>query len=150
MSTTTTHEFELIVPGKPVGQARPRAARVGDGVRVYSPESNIAGAAKIQAAWKEAGEPRLPDGPIWLYVLARFARPMHHWTTKGELSAAGRREPFPRIKPDLTNIEKLIEDALTDVGAWRSDAHVVRKWGNKDWCGLTNGPHVIVRAEVIR
>lgn len=135
----------LRVDGEPRGQGRPRFARVGQGVRTYTPEATRCYAEQVQAEWIAAGRPRLLDGPYRLHVIAAMARPRDHYRRDGSLSAAGMRSPRPTRKPDAANIAKLAEDALVAVGALPDDRLVVDLRAEKVWAG-EDGPHLVVYA----
>ena len=86
----------------------------------------------MRAAWERAGEPRL-DGAVALTVELHVERPAGHFTSRGELSAEGRRHPHPeRQKPDADNALKLVMDAL-NTRAWRDDVQVVRAVVSRAW-----------------
>lgn len=122
-------EFQLMIPGKPKGKQR---ARHGQG-RTFTPRETVLAEQEIRRAWEGVGSPRV-DGPLRVHVTLSVTRPGSHFTTKGELSAAGRRMTHPhRQKPDWDNAAKLICDALNGV-AWPDDVQivqgtVVREWG---------------------
>jgi Holliday junction resolvase RusA-like endonuclease len=141
VTTTTTprtvDRFSLRVLGEPRGQGRPRFARVGQGVRTYTDDATRAAIVAVQHEWAEAGRPRI-EGPVGLEVMAFTVRPKGHYRTDGSLSAAGKRHPYPDRKPDATNIAKLVEDALTECGAWRDDSDVVQLRVVKLWAELAH------------
>lgn len=136
----------LRIPGEPRGQGRPRFARVGQGVRTYTPEATRSYAEQVQAEWIAAGRPRLVDGPYRLHVIAAMARPKGHLRADGSLSAAGMRAPRPTRKPDAANVAKLAEDALVAVGALPDDRLVVDLRAEKVWADREDGPHLVVYA----
>ena len=71
-----------------------------------------------------AGRGGLLDGPLHLTLRFYRARPKGHFKKNGDLSAAGRRKPYPDVKPDTTKLVRGVEDALTGV-IWRDDNQVV-------------------------
>ena len=107
------------VPGRPRGQARPRATRAGKGIRMYSPKENVAYASLIQAAWRQAAPADWKPWPgsVDLSLMAEFARPQSwpKWRRESEIW-------YPS-KPDTSNIVKIVEDALNGI-AWVDDAQV--------------------------
>jgi Holliday junction resolvase RusA-like endonuclease len=115
--------------------ARPR---FGKGGRVFTPNATKLAEARVIAAWQDAGEPRLPDGPVVLELTLRCSRPKDHHTSKGALSAKGLRERYPTgRKPDVDNALKLVMDALNG-RAYRDDVNVVdasvrRVWSADGW-----------------
>ncbi len=120
----------FVVDGAPVGKARPRVTKTG---HAYTPTRTKVAETDVKQAWQAAGRPRLPDGAVTLMVAVQVTRPKTHYTTRGALSATGRRAPLPTSRPDLDNVAKLVADALNGL-AWRDDAqitdlHVIRRWG---------------------
>ncbi len=120
--------FQIIVPGRPTGKARPRIVKG----RAFTPRATELAENEIRRAWQEAGQPRL-EGALAVLVTLRVTRPRGHFNAKGELNAEGLRNPHPaRQKPDVDNALKLVMDALNGC-AWRDDvqvvdATVVRRW----------------------
>lgn len=74
----------------------------------------------------------LMDGP--LRVVFRFyrRRPRGHYKKSGDLSAQGRRNPYPATKPDATKCVRGAEDAMTGV-VWTDDARIVHQVACKLW-----------------
>lgn len=126
--------IRLELSGKPEGKGRPR---FGKGGRVFTPNATKLAEARIISAWQDAGEPRL-EGPVSVHLLLEVSRPKDHYTSKGELSAKGRRTPLPTgRKPDLDNAVKLVMDALNR-RAYHDDVDVVsltavRVWSADGW-----------------
>ena len=133
----TANGFTLTVRGKPTGKGRPRFAQG----RTFTPRETVLAEQAIRSAWEDAGAPRLTDGPVYLRVLLGIVRPRGHFTSRGDLSAEGRRNPKPhRQKPDLDNAVKLIMDAL-NTRAWRDDVQVIdvqarRIWADHDFTSI--------------
>jgi Holliday junction resolvase RusA-like endonuclease len=78
------------------------------------------------------------DEPLVLDVTFHFARPKGHFTTKGELSATGKRSPFPTRPPDTTKLVRAVEDALEGY-AYRNDALIVIQTARKVWADGLDG-----------
>lgn len=129
--------FTLRLIGPPVGKARPRVVRhPGQPPRAITPIKTVLAEQEVRRAWEDAGEPRLPDGPVSVRMVLVVERPNGHFKRDGSLSAEGLRHPLPdRKKPDLDNALKLIMDALNG-RAWTDDVRVVhadvrRVWGTQ-------------------
>lgn len=138
----TASEFTLVIPGQPRGKGRPRH---GSG-RTFTPRETVLAENDIRHAWQEAGEPRLPDGPVELAVTASVTRPDGHYLRDGSLSANGRRHLYPhRQKPDFDNFAKLIADSL-NTRAWRDDVQIVSATIERVWDDL---PRTTVRARAL-
>lgn len=126
---TEVAAFTLHLDGKPQGQPRPR---FGAGA-VYAGRQQRLAEGEIRRAWKEAGSPRLADGPLRLDLWLDVARPAGHFRKNGALSAEGERCPWPhRQKPDGDNAQKLVCDALNTL-AWRDDVRFVEMHCYRSW-----------------
>lgn len=123
--------FRLTILGTPVGKARPRFdTRTG---RVYTPSRTVIAEDLIRAAWRDAGEPRLPnDAALMFRVEVELERPRSHLRRDGELSAAGLRSKWPTRRPDVDNCLKLALDALNGV-AFRDDKQVCEVFARRLW-----------------
>jgi Holliday junction resolvase RusA-like endonuclease len=133
---------------KPIGQPRPRFARVGNHVRTYSTKKQQYAEQMIRAAWVEAGEPTLERGPVALTLTAFMQRPAGHFRQNMMLTAEGKRHPYPAKKPDLSNIVKLVEDALNGC-AWADDALIIDITARKRWAFEQQPPHIHIHATVL-
>ncbi len=120
------------IPGHLAGKGRPRATLVGGHARLYTPAATRTAEDRVRDAWRAAGSPYMGDGPLTLELVIGHERPAGHWTSRGELSAAGRRMPFPAKKPDADNQLKLVGDALNGC-MWKDDAQLVEARVVKVW-----------------
>jgi Holliday junction resolvase RusA-like endonuclease len=133
----------LVIPGTPTGKGRPKFVRATG--RTYTPAKTKAAENRVYLAWLEAGQPTLPDGPLWMTVEIVLARPQNHWKRDGTLSATGERSHRPTKKPDIDNVIKLIADALNGC-AYRDDAQLVDVSCVKRWAAPAQGEHIRVLA----
>jgi Holliday junction resolvase RusA-like endonuclease len=124
----TVNVVRLVIPGAPVGKARPRVTSHG----TFTPAKTKRAEKDVRAVWREAGGQRLPDGPVVAHIHIYVERPQGHFTSKGALSATGRRSPFPVRKPDLDNAAKLLLDSLNGL-AYRDDAQVIELHARRRW-----------------
>jgi Holliday junction resolvase RusA-like endonuclease len=74
----------------------------------------------------------LATGALRMEIRIFVPRPQGHWTSKGELSAEGRRKPFPISRPDLTKLVRGIEDAMTGI-VYKDDAQIISQYVSKFW-----------------
>lgn len=132
--------IEFTVPGTPQGKARPRFNRVTG--TTYTPKETQQAERLVQAHWMAAGRVTL-DGPLSFHVEAVMARPKDHWKKDGTLSAGGERSPWPLKVPDVSNVLKLVEDALNEL-AYRDDALIVHASGTRRWANPGEHEHVRV------
>jgi Holliday junction resolvase RusA-like endonuclease len=103
-----TNEITIVLPGDPVGKARPRFARGA----VYTPTKTRDYETALAWAAKTVMGNRLPlRGPLAIDVVATM-RP--------------GRQPrlFPTVRPDLDNVLKTL-DAFNSI-VWHDDAQVVQ------------------------
>lgn len=70
------------------------------------------------------------EGPLRLEIRIGIPRPAGHWTSKGALSAEGKRKPFPTSRPDLTKLVRGIEDAMTGI-VYADDAQIIEQHVSK-------------------
>jgi Holliday junction resolvase RusA-like endonuclease len=85
-------------------------------------------------ALARAGRMPLIPGPLFLDVVEYRVRPQGHYTTTGNLSAEGRRKPFPTSAPDRGKTLRALEDALSGVLYFDDsqvvDGRVAKRWGS--------------------
>lgn len=87
-------------------------------------------------------------GPVRVEVDFVFARRASHVTTRGALSAAGRRLPFPYSRGDLDKLMRAIGDALTSV-VLADDALIVSAAQDKRWAPIGEGSYTLISVREI-
>jgi Holliday junction resolvase RusA-like endonuclease len=121
--------ISLVIPGEVIPQLRPRFSTREDFPRDYDQEKckNYKAYVRILAA--NAYEGPVLDEPMSLRLTV-FRLPPMNWG-KAKTADALRGKLRPTSKPDLSNLLKGIEDALTGI-VWRDDSRVVEislsKW----------------------
>ena len=120
-----SRKIEFFVPGAPVGKGRPRAARRGAGVVMFTPEKTadyeaLVSATASNAMRAEAGP--LFTGPLEAVLEMRFPVPASWSKAKRARALAGVE--WHTSKPDADNVAKAILDACNGV-VFRDDAQVV-------------------------
>lgn len=129
--------LDIIVPGEPKGQPRTRVAtcrrRRGRLIPLARP---IVFTPKSAEAWKTAivSRARLQLGfvtsvtlPILLSCEFVFPRPLAHYVGGRRSGAIKSNAPIDHnTKPDMSNLLKGLEDALTTAGVWKDDCRVSR------------------------
>ena len=114
--------IRIVVPGNPVAKGRPRAARVGNGVRMFTPAKTVAYEGLIALAGQEAmGRKKLLTGPLAVTVKAVFQQPKG-WSKKRQLEALIMPE-WHTARPDGDNILKAVGDGLNGV-VWSDDSQL--------------------------
>lgn len=130
-------EFDIF----PVEQARPRATRMGKGIRLYDPK-------KVNVFKKQLGllakQQMLDrglkpfDGP--LEVCMEFYRPVQASLSKKERARRLSGVHRPTVKPDLSNYIKALEDGLNGI-LWVDDNLIVSLQAEKFY---SERPHLVV------
>ena len=120
-----SRKIEFFVPGAPVGKGRPRAARRGAGVVMFTPEKTagyeaLVAATASNAMRAEAGP--LFTGPLEAVLEMRFPVPASWSKAKRARALAGVE--WHTSKPDADNVAKAVLDACNGV-VFRDDAQVV-------------------------
>lgn len=135
-------EFDI----DPVEQARPRATRMGKGIRLYDPKKVAAfkrqlGMLAKQQMLDRGLEPY--NGP--LEVRMEFYRPVQASLSKKErarrLSGAHR----PTVKPDLSNYIKALEDGLNGI-IWIDDNRIVQITAEKKY---SDRPRIVIEVNKV-
>lgn len=144
-------EYTLVVPGKPVPWSK--GAPPGKGPQVPGRQEHYLG--KIRSAWREqhgTKELWLPKGTPIRAVCEFYvnrAKSGNYGTGRNERVLRPEVAPvFPTGKPDLSNLLKMVEDALTSV-LWQDDDQVVDISGSKRLIHHWEQPRSIIRITVI-
>ena len=122
-----SRKIEFFVPGAPVGKGRPRAARRGAGVVMFTPGKTadyeaLVAATAAAALSCDALAHQLLDGPLEAVLEMRFPVPVSWSKAKRARALAGAE--WHTSKPDADNVAKAILDACNGV-VFRDDAQVV-------------------------
>lgn len=139
-------KIEFFVPGAPVGKGRPRAARRGAGVVMFTPEKTVGyeGLVAATAAAALAGNApthQLLDGPLEAVLEMRFPVPASWSKAKRARALAGVE--WHTSKPDADNVAKAVLDACNGV-VFRDDAQVVMLTATKLFSEMP-GVRVVIR-----
>ena len=137
ISLTMRFEFDI----EPVEQARPRATRMGKGIRLYDPKKvNVfkkqLGLLAKQQMLDRGLEPF--DGP--LEVCMEFYRPVQASLSQKERARRLSGVHRPTVKPDLDNYIKSTSDALNGI-IWEDDNLIVSLQAEKFY---SERPYLVV------
>lgn len=133
-------EFDI----EPVEQARPRATRMGKGIRLYDPKKVTVFKRKLGMLAKQQMldrglEPF--DGP--LEVCMEFHRPVQASISRKERDRRLSGVHRPMVKPDLSNYIKALEDGLNGI-LWVDDNLIVSLQADKFY---SERPHLGVEVK---
>lgn len=133
-------EFDI----EPVEQARPRATRMGKGIRLYDPKKvtifkRQLGMLAKQQMLDRGLEPY--DGPLEVHM--QFYRPVQTSISKKERARRLSGVHRPTVKPDLSNYIKATEDALNGI-LWVDDNLIVTETSEKFYA---EQPHLTVEVK---
>lgn len=110
------------VPGEAVGKGRPRAARRGNGITLYTPPKTVSYESTVALFGAQAMAGRKPlEGPVKLDLAIGVSIPQSWSKKKAERAQAGYEKPTK--KPDLDNVLKAFGDALNGV-VWVDDVQI--------------------------
>ena len=135
-------KIEFFVPGTPVGKGRPRAARRGAGVVMFTPEKTAGYEALVAATAGNAMRAhQLLDGPLEAVLEMRFPVPASWSKAKRARALAGVE--WHTSKPDADNVAKAVLDACNGV-VFRDDSQIVMLTATKEF-SETPGVRVVIR-----
>jgi Holliday junction resolvase RusA-like endonuclease len=111
------------IPGPPVGKGRPRAFRMGNSVRMFTPQKTASYESMVKlAAHRAMRGAGLLAFPVALSLIVLHPIPNSWSKRRQEAALAGTERPT--TKPDADNVAKAIADACNGV-VWVDDAQVV-------------------------
>ena len=137
-------QFECVIPGAPIGKGRPRATKMGNHVRLYTPKRTAdwerSSALIMKNEWRSAPL----DNICSVSIIAVFPRPKR---------LLRKKDPEHRLwhssKPDIDNVCKSAMDSLVMAGVLRDDTQVVFLTARSVYASKSEGPCVEVRLSSI-
>lgn len=106
--------IEFFVPGKPVPKARARVVRHNGITRSFTPENTANFELLVKYCAFEAMQHAKPaDGPLRM-TMTMCLSPPASWSNKKRTQAI-EGQLWPTVKPDISNVQKSIEDAMNGV-----------------------------------
>ena len=128
------NKLRITVDGVPKGQPRARACIRGRHAGIYDPGTADDWKACVRAAAREAMGSRADIlDAVALNVVFRMPRPKAHFGKDGDVRERYTLAPHVQ-KPDLDNLVKAVQDALTDVCLWQDDAQITTLAACRVWC----------------
>jgi len=110
--------WQVTVYTAPVAKGRPRARRMGNFVRMYTPQKTVTFERAVQSAALSALDVRVIDFPVRVDILAVFERPKRLTRKKDPQGML-----WKPTRPDSDNVRKAVLDGLACV--LKDDALVV-------------------------
>lgn len=136
--------IQFTVPGDPAGQPRPRAARMGGFIKIYTPDGAKDWKNRI-ILYARSHAPRTPwTGPVRCSIDFYRERPQRLMTRKYPDAAF-----WCTVKPDRDNLDKCVLDALTKCGFWIDDNQVVGGEIRKFWVAKDSQPGAEITLELL-
>lgn len=128
----------IVIPGKPIGKARPRFSRVGSFVKVYSAQAKEEKQVikQIKAQWRL----RPLECPVIVSMV--FAMPITKASKKTVSECLSGALKHIK-KPDTSNLIKFYEDAMNGI-VYRDDSQIYEVEGQKIFA---REPKTIIRVE---
>jgi len=116
----------FVVPGHPFGKQRSRSTKSG---RHYTPQETVRYENLVMMQAMQAMQDRPPvDIDVGLMFVAVFPVP-DSWSAK-KRAAALAGDIRPTKKPDLSNIQKALEDGMNAV-VFKDDSQITESGGSK-------------------
>lgn len=138
-------DFEVVIPGSPIGKGRPRGTAAGGFVRLYTPKKTAdwerSAALIARNAWMDAP---LDKCAIEVEVIAVFHRPKR---------LMRKKDPECRVphisKPDIDNVLKCALDMAVMAGIMRDDSLVCKISASSYYSSKLEGPSLEFRMRVL-
>lgn len=129
-------QFDVVIPGEPVGKGRPRFG----GGTVFTPAKtvNYSNLVKTMAYMKYNGNVPMLQGPLKMEITAYLTIPFSATPKTKEAMRSGAIRPTK--KPDVDNIAKICGDALNEVW-YHDDSYIVDEHVTK-W--FADEPRVVI------
>lgn len=126
-----------------IGQPAPQGSKKAY-VNKYTGRANLVESSKGVGPWREAVKaavfvqriPRTP-GPVFVSIIARFARPTSHYGTgrnADRLKPSAPAYPIGKNRGDVDKLARSTNDGLADAGVIDDDKFIVRTVIEKRWC----------------
>ncbi|WP_077325749.1 RusA family crossover junction endodeoxyribonuclease [Virgibacillus siamensis] len=114
--------IKFTIPGDCVAQGRPRAVRMGKGIRLYDPKTSRDYKTYVARIAQEYA----PKEPIetTLFVNLVIYRQIPKSTSKKKREQMLSGEIRPTVKPDIDNLSKGILDSLNGI-IYKDDSQIV-------------------------
>ena len=114
--------IKFTIPGKPEPQLRPRATRMGKGIRMYDPPKTKKYKDYVSMIARQNAPKKLLEGELDMTI--DIYRQIPKSTSKKMRKLMNDKIVRPIVRPDNTNYAKGIEDALNGI-IYKDDSQIV-------------------------
>ena len=128
-------KIEFIIFGSPIAQGRPKFFRRGDFVGAYDPKKSKQAKKDFKVQALEHRPEKVIMKPTAIHLDLTFYLPRPQSIPKKII--------YPFKKPDLSNIEKLVEDSMTGI-FFEDDSQIISKNSIKKYCVNGDAPRIEV------
>lgn len=134
-------QIEVLIPGEPCAQGRPRFARRGKSVQTYDPPKSRSWKADARSCMLSAIHGMrtfpFPKGvPVSVTVISVFTRPAGTYSKR-----APKGRELKATRPDVENVVKAVLDAATGT-LWHDDSQVTCLIASKEIGAQDEAPFV--------
>lgn len=132
----------FFVPGQPVGKGRPRAAKRGSHIQLYTPEKTASYESLVATAAHGAMRGAAPiQGACHVEMDIRLMVPLSWSARKRNQALDG--QILPTKKPDMDNVLKAVFDAINGI-VWQDDVQVIQVQASKRYSAIP-GVAVVIK-----
>lgn len=132
----------FFVPGQPVGKGRPRAAKRGKHIQLYTPEKTASYENLVATAAHGSMRGAEPiKGACHVDMEIRLMVPVS-WSAKRRDQALDG-QILPTKKPDMDNVLKAVFDAINGI-VWQDDVQVIQVQASKRYSAIP-GVAVVIK-----
>lgn len=122
--------MKFTIPGAAIAQGRPRAVRIGSGVRMYDPKKSRDYKKHVATIAKQHAPKRILEGALVAEI--KIHRQIPKSTTKKDRALIFEGVKRPVTKPDTDNYTKSILDACNGI-IYKDDSQIVNLYAEKHY-----------------
>ena len=123
--------INLFVAGTPKAQPRPKAARRGGFIQIYTPPTAKDWKDTVKAEFEKYKDTFPKHEALGISLRFYFERPVSHLKKDGQLRKGINLNHVQ--KPDFDNLAKAVVDAMGDAKVWHDDCQIVTSNISKEW-----------------
>ena len=135
--------ISFTIPGNPVAQGRPRAARRGNRIMMYDPKPSKDYKKHVAKIAKEYAPEKPTEAALGVQM--KIYREIPKSTTKKDRKLINEGLKRPVVRPDTDNYTKAILDALNGI-IYKDDSQIVDLKASKYY---SDNPRVEIKIEAL-